>query len=151
VQASPICNLLPSLISIQPAIFEDIAQEAVNICRQSLVSAAEIMKGGKSTVSSTPNVSTNFGGRRLDGELFLVRHLLILKEMIQNLDFVNRENTPRSVDLSAVTGKCSSSSTISCIIDTPKQKQLHLCLAELRLTYPTPCLPVLECLEEMKA
>lgn len=89
----------------QPAIFEDIAQEAVNLCRQSLVSASELIKGIKVAPLSAPGASTNSGSKKLDGGLFLVRHLLILKEMTQNLDFVNRDSTNRAVDLSAVTGK----------------------------------------------
>lgn len=59
------------------------------------------MKGSK--VASN-GASANAGARKLDGGLFLVRHLLILKEMTQNLDFVNRDTTNRTVDLSAVTG-----------------------------------------------
>ncbi|KAH9839058.1 Sec34-like family-domain-containing protein [Rhodofomes roseus] len=73
---------------VKSAIFDDIAREAVNLCRQSLVSAAETLK---SKAQST-----------LDGQLFLVRHLLILKEMTQNLDLENK-NPDRGIDLSGVT------------------------------------------------
>ena len=89
----------------QPAIFEDIAQEAINICKQSLVSAADTIKGLKTSVSSQGPGSAYTTSKTLDGELFLVRHLLILKEMTQNLDLVGRDDTSRTVDLSAVTGK----------------------------------------------
>ncbi|KAH9932506.1 Sec34-like family-domain-containing protein [Fomitopsis serialis] len=75
---------------VKAAIFDDIAREAVNLCRQSLVSAAETLK------SKAPPQST------LDGQLFLVRHLLILKEMTQNLDLENK-NPDRGIDLSGVT------------------------------------------------
>ncbi|KAI0935438.1 hypothetical protein AcV7_003871 [Taiwanofungus camphoratus] len=75
---------------VKPAIFDDIAQEAVNLCRQSLVSAAETLK------SKNPPSSV------LDGQLFLVRHLLILKEMTQNLD-LEQKNTSRSTDFLGVT------------------------------------------------
>ena len=88
----------------QPAIFEDIAQEAINICRQSLVLAADAIKGVKTNVTSQGSGSSYFNSKTLDGELFLVRHLLILKEMAQNLDLVSRDDTSRTVDLSAVTG-----------------------------------------------
>lgn len=59
---------------VKPAIFEDIAQEAANLCRQSLVAASEAIK-------------TRSG---LDGHLFLVRNLLILKEITRNLDLDQR-------------------------------------------------------------
>lgn len=39
----------------------------------------------------------------LDAQLFLVRHLLILKEMTQNLDFA-QSNTQPNIDLGGVTG-----------------------------------------------
>ncbi|KAJ7837718.1 Sec34-like family-domain-containing protein [Mycena leptocephala] len=65
---------------VNPAIFEDIAQEAVTLCRQSLILASDMLKQrvGSSTSS-------------LDGELFLVRHLLILKEITHNLDLAQRD------------------------------------------------------------
>ncbi|CAL1706078.1 unnamed protein product [Somion occarium] len=74
---------------VNPAIFDDIAQEAVNLCRQSLVSASENLK------AKNPQ-------SKLDGQLFLVRHLLILKEMTSNLDFAQND-TKRKVDLTGVT------------------------------------------------
>ncbi|PCH35965.1 Sec34-domain-containing protein [Wolfiporia cocos MD-104 SS10] len=75
---------------VNPAIFDDIAREALNLCRQSLMNAAETLK------SKNPPTST------LDGQLFLVRYLLILKEMTQNLD-LKTENPERKIDLSGVT------------------------------------------------
>ncbi|KAI0088101.1 Sec34-domain-containing protein [Irpex rosettiformis] len=78
---------------VKPAIFDDIAQEAVNFCKQSLVVAADALK------AKNPPNST------LDGQLFLVRHILILKEMTQNLDFAStkdKDSTGR-IDLGGVT------------------------------------------------
>ncbi|KAI0044273.1 Sec34-domain-containing protein [Auriscalpium vulgare] len=72
---------------VQPAIFDDLAQEAVSLCRMSL-SAAANMLGSKSP---------------LDGHLFLVRHLLILKEMTRNLDLVQRDAPRGSNDPYGVT------------------------------------------------
>ncbi|KAG5337160.1 hypothetical protein C0989_010459 [Termitomyces sp. Mn162] len=60
---------------VKPAIFEDIAQEAINLCRQSLVAAADMIR------VKAP----------LDAHLFLARHLLLLKEVIQSLDVAQRE------------------------------------------------------------
>jgi conserved oligomeric Golgi complex subunit 3 len=58
----------------QPVIFEDMAHEAVSMCRQSLAAAGDMLK--------TRNPPTS----HMDAQLFLVRHLLILKEITQNLD-----------------------------------------------------------------
>ncbi|KAJ6500169.1 Sec34-like family-domain-containing protein [Mycena vitilis] len=65
---------------VNPAIFEDIAQEAVSLCRQSLILGSDMIK---QRVGSSTSV--------LDGELFLVRHLLILKEITHNLDLAQRD------------------------------------------------------------
>ncbi|KAF8638150.1 hypothetical protein AX17_002407 [Amanita inopinata Kibby_2008] len=64
---------------VKPAIFEDIAQEAVGLCRQSLVTASEAIRLRNGSMSV------------LDGHLFLVRNLLILKELVQKLDVAHRE------------------------------------------------------------
>lgn len=53
-------------------MFVDLAQEAVLTCRRSLSSAADLI-GAKQD-------------KAVDGRLFLVRHLLILKEMTAGLD-----------------------------------------------------------------
>jgi hypothetical protein len=53
-------------------VFVDLAQEAVLTCRRSLSAAADII-GAKTD-------------KAVDGRLFLVRHLLILKEMTAGLD-----------------------------------------------------------------
>ncbi|KAG6809162.1 hypothetical protein H0H92_001356 [Tricholoma furcatifolium] len=60
---------------VKPVIFEDIAQEAISLCRQSLVAAAELIR------VKAP----------LDSQLFLARHLLLLKEVTQSLDLAQRE------------------------------------------------------------
>ncbi|KAF9012256.1 Sec34-domain-containing protein [Hymenopellis radicata] len=76
---------------VKPAIFEDISQEALSLCQQSLVSASEIIK-----MKNPP--TTN-----LDGQLFLVRHLLIMKEITNNLELVQRDYDPNSINFSGVT------------------------------------------------
>ncbi|KAG6873047.1 hypothetical protein C0995_003804 [Termitomyces sp. Mi166 len=60
---------------VKPAIFEDIAQEAIRLCLQSLVAAADMIR------VKAP----------LDSHLFLARHLLLLKEVAQSLDVAQRE------------------------------------------------------------
>ncbi|KAI0644707.1 Sec34-domain-containing protein [Trametes meyenii] len=74
---------------VKPAIFDELAQEAIKYCLQTLVSAAETLRSKKPPESV------------YDGHLFLLRHLLILKEMTQNLDLVHR-NVDRGIDLSGV-------------------------------------------------
>jgi hypothetical protein len=66
----------PLCFNHQAAIFEDIAQEAVVLCRQSLFTASDAIRTKKSDV---------------DGALFLVRHLLILKEMMGSVEMVRRD------------------------------------------------------------
>jgi len=68
-------ELIPPPKKKKPAIFQDIAQEALQLCHQSLVTASESIKarqeGGRSP-----------GVYELDGALFLVRHLWVLKEVV---------------------------------------------------------------------
>lgn len=68
-----------SLNSLQPSIFEDIAQEAVDLCRTSLSSAANL-------------IATKDSSMRLDSQLFLIRHLLVLKELANNLNLGLKSN-----------------------------------------------------------
>ena len=58
---------------LKPAIFEDIAQEGVSLCHLSLA-ASDLVE------------NRNFPGSILDGCLFFVRHVLILKEITYNLE-----------------------------------------------------------------
>ncbi|KAH7107976.1 cis-golgi transport vesicle tethering complex subunit [Auriculariales sp. MPI-PUGE-AT-0066] len=71
-----------------PAIFEDIAQEAVSLCRQSLTTASNTL------AAKNPPTST------FDGLLFLIRHLLIFKELIATLEFASQPSEP-GVDVDA--------------------------------------------------
>lgn len=133
---------------VQPAIFEDIAQEAINICRQSLVLAAEMIKGVKTNVISQAPGSSYVTSKTLDGELFLVRHLLILKEVTQNLDLVGRDDAARTVDLSAVTGTFTSIKC-DCEVLTDKQTRWPRCL-DGQPYYRIHCSLVWECPAETR-
>ncbi|KAH8119149.1 Sec34-domain-containing protein [Phellopilus nigrolimitatus] len=64
---------------VQPSIFDDIAQEAIDFCRLSLVSAANLI-----TVRGSPSTET-------DAQLFLIKHLLVLKEMTINLNLASKD------------------------------------------------------------
>ncbi|KAM0786692.1 hypothetical protein ACM66B_002137 [Microbotryomycetes sp. NB124-2] len=72
---------------VNSAIFEDFAGEAVTLCRRSL-STASTQVGLRSSNS------------RIDGQLFLIRHLLLLKEMVRSVDLTHIE---RAADFSTVT------------------------------------------------
>ncbi|KAK8854795.1 hypothetical protein IAR55_003534 [Kwoniella newhampshirensis] len=56
---------------VDNAVFEDLAEEAVTICRRSLSAASDQLVAKKD--------------KNMDGKLFLIRHLLILKEMTAGL------------------------------------------------------------------
>ncbi|XP_006463266.1 hypothetical protein AGABI2DRAFT_207960 [Agaricus bisporus var. bisporus H97] len=59
---------------VQPAIFDDIAQEAIQLCHQSLVNSSDNIKAQKRSPGT------------LDADLFMLRHLLILKEVIADFE-----------------------------------------------------------------
>ncbi|KAJ3231513.1 hypothetical protein HDU78_007700 [Chytriomyces hyalinus] len=72
--------------AVPRTIFEDLAQEAIDLCRKSMISAADVI-GAKST--------------KLDGQFFLIKNLLMLREQIAPFDssFVRREDM---IDFSAI-------------------------------------------------
>ncbi|CAA7260828.1 unnamed protein product [Cyclocybe aegerita] len=80
---------------IKPAIFEDIAQEAVGVCRASIVTAGEAIRVAKDAAAAAPGqpgkdqpalAQQRRTTGALDGALFTVRHLLILKEILASLE-----------------------------------------------------------------
>ncbi|QRW08124.1 conserved oligomeric Golgi complex subunit 3 [Ceratobasidium sp. AG-Ba] len=63
------CNVLKKLHDyVKPAIFQDISQEAISLCRLSILSAADL-------IVARPETS------EVDAHLFVIRHLLALKEI----------------------------------------------------------------------
>jgi len=68
---------------INSAVFADVSQEAIAFCRQSLKSASEEL------------LAKNLPNSYLDGQLFLIRHLLILKDTTANLEFKERGSRGR--------------------------------------------------------
>ncbi|EAU90936.2 COG3 protein [Coprinopsis cinerea okayama7 len=74
---------------VKPAIFEDIAQEAALLCRQSLLAARDMIK-------ARPPPSTP-----LDGHLFLVRHLLILKDVAKSLEGESTNGQQKDISVGA--------------------------------------------------
>ncbi|KAJ3006878.1 UNVERIFIED_CONTAM: Golgi transport complex subunit 3, partial [Siphonaria sp. JEL0065] len=73
--------------AVPKPIFEDLAQEAIDLCRKSMISASEII--------ATKNT-------RLDGQFFLIKNLLMLREQIAPFDstFVRKEDV---IDFSKIT------------------------------------------------
>nr|KAJ3422367.1 Golgi transport complex subunit 3 [Polyrhizophydium stewartii] len=66
--------------SVPEPVFEDLAQEVVDSCRQSLVAASEVLSAKQT---------------KLDGQLFLIKNLLMLREQTSTFDarFVRVEGT----------------------------------------------------------
>ncbi|THH07230.1 hypothetical protein EW145_g3527 [Phellinidium pouzarii] len=64
---------------VQPLIFDDIAQEAIKLCRLSLMPAANMIATRGSASAS------------LDSQLFLIRHLLVLKEMVNSMKLASHD------------------------------------------------------------
>ena len=69
-------------------MFDDLAQEAVTTCRRSLSAASDLL-------AAKPD-------KAMDAKLFLVEHLLILKEMTAGLDLGRKDRTR---DWQGITGK----------------------------------------------
>lgn len=62
---------------VEPSVFQEVAHEAIAVCRKSLGNASRLL-------------AKQSDKRPLDGQLFLVRHLLILKEMTANVESAQR-------------------------------------------------------------
>ncbi|KAI8090069.1 Sec34-like family-domain-containing protein [Gilbertella persicaria] len=78
--------------SVQTSVFEDLAQEAVSLCNDSLLKASETVLTLKS---------------RLDSELFLIKNLLVLKEQLAPFE-ANLVHAGKTLDFSHVTDSLSS-------------------------------------------
>ncbi|KAG9011516.1 Golgi transport complex subunit 3 [Tulasnella sp. 427] len=78
---------------VKPAIFEDIAYEAISLCRESLVSASDLISAKSKAATASQPTSP-------DGQLFLVRHFLVLKEMATTVGL--DEQKERGVDFSGM-------------------------------------------------
>lgn len=80
------------MLPYQPAIFDDLSHEALALCRHSLIAASQTLSARE--------------GKQIDGALFLVRHLLILKETTSAVETVRREKEMRGGgELLGVTGE----------------------------------------------
>ncbi|KAJ9099826.1 hypothetical protein QFC21_003826 [Naganishia friedmannii] len=68
---------------VDDAVFDDMAQDAISSCRKSLIAAAN-------TLSRSSKASA------MNAQLFLIRHLLVLKEMTASVDLVARRRDDES-------------------------------------------------------
>jgi hypothetical protein len=106
----PGCSLA-NVDSSQSAVFEDLAQEAVTTCRKSLTSASDLLAAKKD--------------KSMDARLFLVRHLLILKEMTAGLELGRRD---RRRDWQGISGElcCLSCSAIQSDVENRRLPEIPL-------------------------
>ncbi|KAI8068296.1 Sec34-like family-domain-containing protein [Gongronella butleri] len=72
---------------VQPAVFDDLAQEAITVCITSLRTVSDSLRTNKS---------------RLDGQLFLMKQLLILKEQLTLFE-VTLVRDEKTLDFSSMT------------------------------------------------
>ncbi|KAJ2965021.1 hypothetical protein NQZ79_g51 [Umbelopsis isabellina] len=71
---------------VRTSVFEDLAQEAVSLCKGALISASESISNNQS---------------KMDGQLFLIKHLLILKEQLAPFE-ANLIHAGKELDFSHV-------------------------------------------------
>lgn len=89
---------LANALKLQDAVFDDMAEDVISACRKSLLAAA------RSLSRSSPATA----------QLFLIRHLLILKEMTASVDLIARR---RNDDSGGVIRKCNAKQDESGIDD----------------------------------
>jgi hypothetical protein len=77
---------------VQPTIFEDIAKEAIDTCRLSIGSARTLMLQSSQEISKETDGNEALAEKdgtlllgSIDADLFLIRHLLVLKRMVNDL------------------------------------------------------------------
>ncbi|KAI8367627.1 Sec34-like family-domain-containing protein [Radiomyces spectabilis] len=88
---------------VQTRVFEDLAQEAVSLCSESLKKASE-------TIATTKS--------RLDSQLFLIKHFLVLKEQLAPFE-ANLIHASKELDFSHVTDSLSSWQQTGSLIFNP--------------------------------
>ncbi|KAG9105881.1 Golgi transport complex subunit 3, partial [Ceratobasidium sp. 392] len=86
------CNVLKKLHDyVKPGIFQDISQEAISLCRLSILSAADL-------IVARPETS------EVDAHLFVIRHLLALKEITSAVENATTDHEVASQPPSDVLG-----------------------------------------------
>jgi hypothetical protein len=87
-----------------------LAQEAVSLCSETLQNASKAVASSKVKYDYFDNIknililTTRYLKSRLDGELFLIKNLLVLKEQLAPFE-ANLVHAGKALDFSHVTGK----------------------------------------------
>ncbi|KAF7728396.1 Golgi transport complex subunit 3 [Apophysomyces ossiformis] len=83
---------------VQTSVFEDFAQETVSLCNESLKRASEMLKTTKTETHYWHRLKSS-----IDGQLFLLKHLLVLKEQLTPFE-ARLVHADKELDFSHVTG-----------------------------------------------
>jgi hypothetical protein len=95
----------------QPAIFRDIAQEALSFCRESLELASQRI-AAKQTLHGS-----------IDSKLFLIRHLLVLKDLVHDINLTKSDGEVQSTQPSRF--PCHQATTHLMICQAPQTVSLE--------------------------
>ena len=89
---------------VQPVIFAEIAKEALDMCRANLLTARQLLDQNlqdlaKGDIEPRKQIdANNLPIDILDADLFLIRHLLVLKRMLNDMNLESGLEGKRDID-----------------------------------------------------